>query len=522
MQQRRPTGTKGVAEETMGESVQAERRVRVVVVGGGTAGWMTAASLATLAPAAAQVHLVESTEIGIVGVGEATLPHIRAFVTRLGIDEAAFMAATQATFKLGIEFRDFGAIGDRYVHPFGSYGRPLAGVGFHHYWLRRNAEQAAGRISDYSTGVVAAEALRFVRPGADTDDLAHAYGYAYQFDATKFAPFMRAHAEARGAIRTEGRVTNVERDPDSGDVRAIILQDGSRIEGDLFIDCSGFRALLIGAGLNGAMDEAWEDWSHWLPCDRAVAAPCASPEGGIEPYTRATAMPAGWRWRIPLTHRVGNGYVYSSAHLSDGDAADALVASMESAPLADPRFLRFRAGRRRRSWVGNVLSIGLASGFLEPLESTSIYLAQMAITQLIEHFPEQTVTDADRDGFNALVDAEYDRIRDFLILHYHATTRDDSPFWDHVRTMRIPDSLAEKMELWRRTGQVSRYSHGLFLEPSWVAVYLGQGIVPEGWDPRADLADAAALDRALAALRGGIAEAVAAMPDHKAYLAEAA
>jgi tryptophan halogenase len=499
----------------------AEDRIRVVVVGGGTAGWMTAAALATLVPGAAHVHLVESAEIGIVGVGEATLPHLRAFVTRLGIDEAAFMAATQATFKLGIEFRDFGAIGDRYIHPFGTYGRPLAGVGFHHYWLRASNAGTAPPIGDYSMGVAAAAASRFARPGPDPEDLANSYGYAYQFDATRFAPFLRAHAEARGAIRTEGMVTHVERHPETGDVIAITLADGNRIEGDLFVDCSGFRALLIG----GAMDEAWEDWSHWLPCDRAVAAPCASPEGGIEPFTRATAMPAGWRWRIPLTHRVGNGYVYSSAHLSDGDAAEALVAALESPPLAEPRHLRFRAGRRRRSWVGNVLSVGLASGFLEPLESTSIYLVQMAITQLIEHFPAAGpggIADADRDGFNTLVDAEYDRIRDFLILHYHATTRDDSPFWDHVRTMTIPDSLADKMALWRRTAQVSRYSHGLFLEPSWIAVYLGQGIVPDGWDPRADLPEAAALDRALAALRGGIAQAVAAMPDHKAYLAATA
>lgn len=495
--------------------MEADRRIRVVIVGGGTAGWMTAAALATLAAGAARVHLVESAEIGIVGVGEATLPHLRAFITRLGIDEAAFMAQTHATFKLGIEFRDFGAIGERYIHPFGTYGRELAGVGFHHYWLRRYRAGAAGPIGGYSTGVVAAEALRFARPGPDPDDLASAYGYAYQFDATRFAPFLRAHAEARGAMRSEGRVIHVERNDSNGDVIAITLDDGRRIEGDLFIDCSGFRALLIG----GAMGETWEDWSHWLPCDRAVAAPCASPPGGIEPYTRATAMAAGWRWRIPLTHRVGNGYVYASAHLSDDEATHALVAALESPPLAEPRMLRFRAGRRRRSWVGNVLSVGLASGFLEPLESTSIYLAQMAITQLIEHFPDARVTDADRDGFNALVDAEYDRIRDFLILHYHATRRDDSPFWNHVRTMTIPDSLAEKMALWRETAQVSRYSHGLFLEPSWVAVYLGQGIVPEGWDPRADLPEADALDRALARLHGGIATAVAGMPDHKAYLA---
>nr|WP_199860426.1 tryptophan halogenase family protein [Sphingomonas sp. CFBP 8760] len=490
-------------------------RVRVVILGGGTAGWMTAAGLASLAPGAASVHLVESADIGIVGVGEATLPHLRAFITRLGIDERAFMAATHATFKLGIEFRDFGRVGDSYIHPFGTYGRSLGDIGFHHLWLRRHQAGAAAPIGDYSVGVVAAQERRFAHPGPDPDDLATGYGYAYQFDATRFAPFLRAHAEARGATRTQGRVDGVERDPASGDVRAIVMADGERIEGDLFIDCSGFRALLIG----DAMDEAWEDWSHWLPCDRAVAAPCASPPGPIEPFTRATAMAAGWRWRIPLRHRVGNGYVYASDHLSDGAATDALVEALEGPPLAEPRLLRFRAGRRRRSWVGNVLAIGLASGFLEPLESTSIYLVQMAITQLIEHFPDRTVTAADRDGFNALVDAEYDRIRDFLILHYHATTRDDSPFWDHVRTMAIPDSLAEKMALWRRTGHVSRYAHGLFLEPSWIAVYLGQGIVPAGWDPRADLPDAAALDRALAALRRGIADAVGGLPDHGTYLA---
>ncbi len=501
-----------------GEAVEAARRTRVVVVGGGTAGWMTAAALATLAPRAASVHLIESAEIGIVGVGEATLPHLRAFITRLGIDEAAFMAETHATFKLGIEFRDFGAIGDRYIHPFGTFGRPLAGVAFHHYWLRRRAAGAVRPIGDYSMGVVAAEASRFARPGPDADDLANGFGYAYQFDATRFAPFLRAHAEARGAQRSEGIVVDVERDPSTGDVAAVVLADGRRIEGDLFVDCSGFRALLIGQ----TMEAAWEDWSQWLPCDRAVAAPCASPPGGIEPFTRATAMTAGWRWRIPLTHRVGNGYVYSSAHLSDDEARAGLVAALEAPPLAEPRLLRFRAGRRSRSWVGNVLSVGLASGFLEPLESTSIYLAQMAITQLIEHFPDRHVTDADRDGFNATVDAEYDRIRDFLILHYHATTRDDSPFWDHVRTMTIPDSLAEKMALWRETAQVSRYSHGLFLEPSWVAVYLGQGIVPTGWDPRADLPEAAGLDRALAGLHAGIANAAAAMPDHRAYLATTA
>ncbi|WCP71871.1 tryptophan halogenase family protein [Sphingomonas hankookensis] len=486
--------------------------VRVVVVGGGTAGWMTAAGLVGLLPAACTVTLIESEAIGIVGVGEATLPHLRLYLERLGIDEAAFMAATEATYKLGIEFRDFGAIGDRYIHPFGTYGRPLGGVAFHHYWLRRAQAGAMPPIGVFSAGVTAAEQRRFERPGSDPNDPTTSFGYAYQFDATRFAPFMRDWSEARGATRVEGRIVAVERDGDT--VRAVTLDDGRRVKGDLFVDCSGFRSLLLG----DALGEPWEDWSHWLPCDRAVAVPCASPDEVIEPYTRATAMPAGWRWRIPLRHRVGNGYVYASGHVSEDEAAAALLAGLDGPALAEPRFLRFRAGRRRRSWVGNVVAVGLASGFLEPLESTSIYLVQAAITSLIEHFPDRRVTDVDRDGFNAAIDAEYDRIRDFLILHYHATTRADSPFWNHVRTMAIPETLADKLALWRGSAQVSKYSHGLFLEPSWVAVYLGQGVVPDGWDPRADLPDAAGLDRALGSLARAIADRVAAMPTHDAAL----
>jgi tryptophan halogenase len=295
------------------------------------------------------------------------------------------------------------------------------------------------------------------------------------------------------------------------------MESGDRIEGDLFVDCSGFVSLLLGRTLGAE----WEDWSHWLPCDRAVAMPCASPPGPIEPYTRATAMKAGWRWRIPLQHRVGNGYVYSSSHISDAEAADALVAAVEGEPMADPRLLRFKAGRRKASWIRNVVAIGLASGFLEPLESTSIYLAQGAITQLVELFPTGGgIEEADRREFNRMVDLEYDRIRDFLILHYHATTRDDSDFWNHVRTMEVPDSLGEKIELWRRAGRVARYTQGLFLEPSWVAVYVGQGIVPEGWDPRADVPGEAGLARALDTLKSRIAGAVRPMPDHGAFIAK--
>jgi tryptophan 7-halogenase len=498
-------------------SLRAEgpRKTRVVIVGGGTAGWMAAAGLIRKLPHACTVRLIESAEIGIVGVGEATLPHLRAFVSMLGIDEAEFMRTTHATFKLGIEFRDFGKLGDRYLHPFGSFGTPMNNVPFHHYWLRMRAQGRTDDLSDYSIANVMADRRRFEPPSADSNSMLSTYSYAYQFDATLFAPYLRDYAVARGVERSEGKVVDVALDPESGDVAALVMESGERIEGDLFVDCSGFRGLLIG----GALGSDWEDWSRWLPCDRAVAMPTTSPEGPIEPFTRATAMAAGWRWRIPLQHRVGNGYVYSSAHLSDEAAANALVAAVEGEKMAEPRLLRFRAGRRTRSWDRNVVAIGLASGFLEPLESTSIYLAQGAIEQMIALFPVGgRVADADRDEFNRVVDNEYDRIRDFLILHYHATTRDDSSFWNHVRTMSVPDSLREKMELFRAAGRISKYTQGLFLEPSWLAVYLGQGIVPQGWDQRADLPEAAGLGAALDRLRARVAESVSDMPDHGAFI----
>ncbi len=485
--------------------------MRTVILGGGTAGWMTAAAIARLLGRETMVTLVESAEIGIVGVGEATLPHIRAFNQRLGIDEATFMAATLGTFKLGIDFRDFGAIGEAYIHPFGIFGAPIGDVGFHHYWLRAGAPAPLER---FSLPCRMARAARFAHPDpAETADHA-GYGYAYQFDATRFAPFLRARAEADGAVRIEGRVTAVERRGETGDVAAVMLADGRRVEGDLFVDCSGFAARLI----QGAMAAPWEDWSHWLPCDRAVALPCTAPAGPVEPYTRATAMAAGWRWRIPLRHRVGNGYVYSSAHLADDAAADAIAAALDGEALAEPRLLRFRAGRRRESWVGNVVSVGLASGFLEPLESTSLYLAQMAITELVELFPDDAIDPRDRAEFNARVDHEYDRIRDFLILHYTATRRDDSAFWRDMRALALPDTLAARIELWRETGRVAQYSHGLFLEPSWIAVLVGQGILPRAIDPRAAAADPQRLARAMAALDNDLAARVDAMPDHAATL----
>ena len=493
------------------ETLDAPPRRKVVILGGGTAGWMTAAALIRYLGARVDVVLVESEEIGIVGVGEATLPHLRHFIEQLGIDEADFMQATNATFKLGIDFQNFGRIGDRYIHPFGTYGREVGGVPFHHFWLRQHGNDATANhaaIEPYSIAIQAARAGRFARPDANASN-GLGYGYAYQFDATRFGPYLRTYATARGVDRIEGKVQTVDRGTD-GDITGLCMSDGRKIMGDLFVDCSGFGSLLLGK----TIDEPWEDWSRWLPCDRAAALPCTSPPGEIEPYTRAVAMPGGWRWRIPLQHRVGNGYVFSSAHVSDDEACAAILDSIEGRPLADPRILRFRAGRRRRSWVRNVVAIGLASGFLEPLESTSIYLVQMAITQLVELFPLDVICDDDRIAFNTAVDMEYDRIRDFLILHYKATTRNDSSFWDHVRTMDVPDTLATKLDLWQSGARIAQYQHGLFLEPSWVAVCLGQGIVPASYDPRADQLSGGSLTAAFSALRAEISAAVSLMPGH--------
>jgi len=490
-------------------------KVNVTIIGGGTAGWMTAAALAKLLPTRCNVHLVESEAIGIVGVGEATLPHIRAFNERLGIDEAEFMARTRATFKLGIEFIDWGAIGDSYIHPFGTYGRDQGALSFHQYWLRmRHEGRTVAELEEFSFACKLARLGRFGMPSGDPEDIASTFGYAYQFDATLFAPYLRALAEGLGARRTEGRIVAVHRDGESGDIRSVQLESGERIEGDLFVDCSGFVSLLLGK----ALSEPFQDWSHWLPTDRAVAMPCRT-ETPLTPYTGVIAMHSGWRWRIPLQNRTGNGYVYSSAFLSDDVAAEALVAAVEGEPIAEPRVLRFKAGRRERSWVGNCVAVGLASGFLEPLESTSIYLIQQAITALIELFPEREIAASDRDEFNRIIDLEYDRIRDFLILHYHATTRTDSDFWNYVRTMKVPDSLAEKIELFRRRGRVVKYREGVFLDASWIAVFLGQGIVPERHDLRADAPPIDALERGARSLRAEIRAAAERMPDHRGHIA---
>lgn len=486
----------------------------IVIVGGGTSGWMTAAGVArTLQNTNIAIRLVESEEIGIVGVGEATVPHIRYFNERLGIDEADFMRKTNATFKLGIQLLNWARRGDSYIHPFGEIGRRINGVDFHHYWLRLAQNGEAFNPFEASLPAVAAEAGKFDFPKQDAS-IGSSYGYAYHFDATLYAPYLRAYAEARGVRRTEGKVVDVALNGETGFIETITLQNGERIAGDLFIDCSGFRGLLI----EQALKTGYEDWSHWLPCDRAVAAPTES-VGPPHPYTRVTAREAGWQWRIPLQHRVGNGYVYSSRFISDDQAREDLVRHLDGALMAEPRQLRFVTGKRRLSWNKNCVAVGLAGGFLEPLESTSLYLVQQAITYLLEMFPDASFDAADVDEYNRMIDLEYERVRDFLILHYHGTERDDSPLWNYTRTMAIPESLAHKMALFRDAGQVVQYRYGMFLERSWHAIYLGQRIAPQRYSPLADKLSLEETRRAVHGIRALVAREAAAMPTHAEVLA---
>ena len=488
---------------------------QILIVGGGTAGWMCAAALAhKLSGLPIGISLIESEAIGTVGVGEATVPHIRFFNSTLGIDEAEFMRATRATFKLGIEFRDWGRLGDSYIHPFGAYGSPKDGVDFHQLWLRAQGEGTADAFDEHSLPIWMARGNRFVRPSPDPASLLSTFSYAYQFDAGLYARFLRRLAESKGVRRMEGRIVEVKQRAHDGFVTAVQLESGELVSADLFVDCSGFRSLLVGQTLQ----TPFHSWKHWLPCDRAIAVPCQS-AGELQPLTRATARPAGWMWRIPLQHRTGNGHVYSSAHLSDDEAEQALLAQLDGAPLASPNRLRFEAGQRREQWVANCVAVGLASGFLEPLESTSIHLIQLAIGRLLELLPNGRWDPLDAAEYNRLMDLEYERIRDFLILHYCATERDDTPFWNYCRTMDLPDSLQEKIALFRERGIVARYRDGMFLEASWLAVYLGQRVQPRQHDPRAGRFDRDRLADLMATSAHNCAQAAEAMPTQREYLA---
>lgn len=475
---------------------------------------MAAASLARfLRPDQCAIQLVESAEIGIVGVGEATVPHIRFFNQTLGLDEADFMRKTHATFKLGIEFVDWARLGDSYIHPFGDYGRPFNGVKFHHCWNRLRLAGDAEQIDEYSLPIQAAKAARFAPPAEDPGSLLAGFGYAFQFDATLFAPYLREWSEKRGVRRTEGRVVDVTLRGEDGFIESLKLASGEEIAGDLFIDCSGFFGLLIEKHLK----TGYEDWTHWLPCDRAVAVPCES-YGELLPYTRATARTAGWQWRIPLQHRTGNGHVYSSRFVSDDEAAHTLMSNLDGKALAEPRLLKFVTGRRKKTWNRNCVAVGLSGGFVEPLESTSIYLIQAAITHLIELFPDRHFDAVNLNEYNRVMDIEFERVRDFIVLHYHATERDDTPLWNYVRNMPIPDSLAHKMELFRERGVVVNYKLGLFYEPSWVAVYLGQRILPKRFDPLLDDTPLEDLRAHLRAVRGAVSAAAQSMPTQAEFI----
>ncbi len=488
--------------------------LEVVVVGGGTSGWMTAAALSSvLKPNICRVRLIESDEIGIVGVGEATLPQMREFNEAIGVIEPDMMANSNATFKLGIDFRDWGAKGRRYNHPFGKHGQPLGGVAFYHQWVRAQMRgQNVRELDAYSYPIVAANAGKFEFPVTDPTAINSTYNYAYQFDAHLYSKYLRAFSEARGAVRTEGKIVDVAVDGETGNIKSVKLESGEEIRGDLFIDCSGFRSLIMGQTLK----VGFEEWTKWLPCDRAMAVPCDRSDD-FDPYTRSTRREAGWQWRIPLQHRTGNGYVYSSSFLSDDKARETLLANLDGAPQADPRPLRFTSGRRTQSWFKNCIAVGLASGFLEPLESTSIYLVQVAVLNLLRLFPRDPIDPTLADEFNRLVDVEYERVRDFLILHYHLN-EGDAEMWRHCREMEIPDSLKHKIEIFTHRGHIEAYKDGLFAPPSWLAVFVGQGLTPKGYDRLADNMAFDELAPRIEALRTRIVDRVAVMPTHAAFV----
>jgi tryptophan halogenase len=443
----------------------------IVIVGGGTAGWMAAASLSRLLQNRYTVRLIESDEISTVGVGESTIPMIRTFNTALGINEDEFMRETRATFKLGIEFADWGRLGETYMHGFGVLGQPLWTLEFFQYWLRAWQAGKAPDLERYSLHRMACKAGKFMRPSPEMPNSPLAdIPYAFHLDAGLYARYLRKYAESHGVLRTEGKVVEVRQRAD-GFIESVVMENGTAIGGELFIDCSGFRGLLI----EQTLKTGFEDWSHWLPCDRAWAVPCES-SGALQPYTRATARPAGWQWRIGLQHRTGNGHVYASRFMSDDEAAAILMKNLDGKALAEPKMLRFTAGKRKKTWNKNVVAIGLSSGFLEPLESTSIHLVQSTISRLVGFFPDRGFAQADIDEFNAQCDFEVERIRDFIILHYHATERNDTPFWDHCRTMDIPDTLRRKLDLYKTHGRVIRDNNELFAEVGWQQVLHGQGV----------------------------------------------
>jgi tryptophan halogenase len=460
------------------------------------------------------ITLVESEEIGTVGVGEATIPPIMQFNAILGIDEDEFVRETNATFKLGIDFVDWRKIGSSYFHPFGLFGAAIkGGVGFMNYWLRWMHSGGDPDCARFIAEAEAARVGRFGRTGSSADGQLPRINYAYQFDAATYASYLRRFSERRGVVRREGRIVGFDQNSETGYIQAVKLADGTRIAGDFFIDCSGFRGLLI----EGAFAAGFDDWSRWLPNNRAAAVPCERVEEPT-PFTRSTAREAGWQWRIPLQHRTGNGYVFCDAYVSEDEAARRLLERLDGKPLADPKILRFTAGKRRLGWAKNCLAVGLSSGFLEPLESTSIHLIQVAIMKLLELFPHREVNPVLVDQYNREMDILYDHIRDFIIAHYKVTERDDTPFWQYCRNMEIPDSLAAKLALFQERGEAHMVPGDLFSETSWFAVLYGQGITPESYHPIADTMPEDELQLTIARIRNAIKQRVETLPSHDAFI----
>jgi tryptophan 7-halogenase len=495
--------------------IQSNRVRDIAIVGGGTAGWMAAAILARRLGSAATIRVIESAEIGTIGVGEATIPPIRLFNNALGLDEDDFLRRTQGTIKLGIEFKNWSKLGRDYFHPFGLHGTRPEQVSLHQDWLKLRQSGDAGSFEDYSLNTVTARLGRVAASADGEDSLSPQFAYAFHFDASLYGQYLREYAQARGVVRVERKIVNVELRSEDGFIRALHLDDGRQVEADLFIDCSGFRGLLI----EQALKTGYEDWTHWLPCDRAVAVPCES-AGALTPFTRSTAREAGWQWRIPLQHRIGNGYVYCSRFISDDEAAAKLLANLDGKATAEPRFLRFTTGRRKKFWNKNCIALGLAGGFLEPLESTSIHFIQKGLTHLLNFFPDREFAPVVADEFNRVAISEYERVRDFIILHYKATERRDAPLWDYCGNMDIPETLAYKLSQFRNSGRVVKYGGDLFATPNWVAVFMGQEIWPEHYDRLTDQRGLAEVRADLERIRKTIRRAAEAAPRHEEYLAQ--
>lgn len=492
---------------------KAKKIKKILILGGGSSGWMTAAALSkTFKDSPYQIQLIESEQIGIVGVGEATIPPVQLFNQLIGLDENEFMKQTQATFKLGIKFVNWDKMGNEYHHAFGDAGKDIGGIRFYQYWLKMQALGKANKYEDYSVNALASEEKRFMRSVDAGNSPLSNIAYAFHFDATLYAKYLRKLSEECGVVRTEGKVTKVNQHQ-NGFIKSLVLEDGSEHEADFFIDCSGFRALLISETLK----TEFEDWSQWLPCDRAVTVASENTESPWS-FTQATAHKAGWQWRIPLQHRVGNGHVYSSKFMSDDEAKAILLNNITGKVLSEPKIIHFKTGHRKQCWHKNCLAIGLSSGFLEPLESTSLHLIQLAIEQLIQFFPTQDFNQHDIDEYNRQANFDFERIRDFLILHYHITERDDSDFWRYCRTMDIPDTIKEKIALFESHGRIFRKDNEMFDVPSWFQVMNGQGLKPKSYDPFVDVFSDEDLANKMQNILSVIRKSVDYMPSHQDYI----